>query len=94
MARVCELTGKRVASGNNVSHSVRRTKRKFYPNTQVFRSYSDILQVIITCKASTNGMRTVQKYGDIDQYLMHVSSSKLSPKLQKIRSMILNKHNS
>jgi len=71
MARVCELTGKKTISGNNVSHSKRRTKRKFYPNLQKKRFFIPELDRWVTLKVSTEAMRNMNKKG-IYAYLMEL----------------------
>ena len=63
MSRVCEITGKKVMVGNNVSHSKRRTKRKFYPNLFTKRYYFEEEDRWITLKVSADGMRTITKKG-------------------------------
>lgn len=63
MSRVCELTGKRVQSGNNVSHANNRTRRKFYPNLQKKRFYLAEEGRWITLKVSTSAIRTINKNG-------------------------------
>jgi large subunit ribosomal protein L28 len=61
MAKVCQLTGKKPSSGHNVSHSVRRTKRRFLPNLQWKRIFDPVLKVWIRLRVSTNAMRTLLK---------------------------------
>ena len=63
MSRVCELTGKSVMVGNNVSHSKRRTKRKFYPNLFVKKFFLPEENRFITLKISASALRTVTKKG-------------------------------
>ena len=63
MSRVCQLTGKSVMVGNNVSHSKRRTKRKFYPNLVKKKFYLPEEDKYITLKISTSALRTVNKNG-------------------------------
>ncbi len=63
MSRVCQLTGKRVITGNNVSHSKRRTKRKFYPNLITKKFYIPEEDKEITLKISAAALRTVTKNG-------------------------------
>lgn len=63
MSRVCEITGKRVQSGNNVSHANNRTRRKFYPNLQKKRFYLAEEDRWITLKVSTSAIRTINKNG-------------------------------
>ncbi len=68
MARVCDLTGKKTISGNNVSHSNRKTRRKFYPNLQVKRFYIPEEDRWVTLKVATTTMKTINKKG-ISAYL-------------------------
>ncbi|MDH5604348.1 MAG: 50S ribosomal protein L28 [Cyclobacteriaceae bacterium] len=63
MARVCQITGKRPMSGNNVSHANNKTKRKFYPNLHKKRFYIPEEDKWITLKVSTTGLRTINKNG-------------------------------
>jgi large subunit ribosomal protein L28 len=63
MSRVCQLTGKSVMVGNNVSHSNRKTKRKFYPNLVSKKFYLPEEDRFITLKISTSALRTINKKG-------------------------------
>ena len=63
MSKVCELTGKRPISGNNVSHSKRRTKRRFLPNLHKKRFYIPETDQWVTLKVSTNALRSINKLG-------------------------------
>jgi len=63
MSRVCEITGKKVIVGNNVSHSNRKTKRKFLPNLFKKKFYLASEDKWITLKVSANGLRTIDKKG-------------------------------
>ncbi len=63
MSRICQITGKRVLSGNNVSHSHIKTKRKFYPNLQTKKFYLEEEDMWITLKVSTSGIRNINKKG-------------------------------
>ncbi len=63
MARVCQITGKKVAVGNNVSHSNRKTKRRFYPNLFKKKFYSAEEDKWIELKVSAAGMRIISKIG-------------------------------
>lgn len=63
MSRICEITGKKVITGNNVSHSKRRTKRKFYPNLITKKFYIPEEDRTITLKLSTSALRTINKNG-------------------------------
>ena len=63
MSRICEITGKKVISGNNVSHSHAKTRRKFYPNLHTKKFYIPEEDRYITLKVSAKGMRTISKKG-------------------------------
>ncbi|MCB0403092.1 MAG: 50S ribosomal protein L28 [Flavobacteriales bacterium] len=63
MSRVCQITGKKVITGNNVSHSQRKTKRKFYPNLQTKKFYLPEEDKWISLKVSAAGLRTIDKKG-------------------------------
>lgn len=68
MSRVCQISGTRPLSGNKVSHSNRRVKRKFYPNIQKKRFYIPEKDEFITLKVTTSVIRTINKKG-ITAYL-------------------------
>jgi len=63
MSRICQVTGKKAMVGNNVSHSKRRTKRRFYPNLFVKRYYLPEEKRWISLKISTAGIRLINKKG-------------------------------
>ena len=63
MSKICEITGKHVISGNNVSHSRIHTKRKFMPNLQTKKFYIPEEDLWITLKVSAKGMRIINKKG-------------------------------
>lgn len=63
MSKICQVTGKKAMVGNNVSHSKRRTKRRFYPNLFVKRYYIPEEQRWISLKISTSGIRLINKKG-------------------------------
>jgi large subunit ribosomal protein L28 len=63
MSRVCQLTGKSVMVGNNVSHSNRKTKRKFLPNLVTKKFFIPEEDRYVTLKISTSALRTVNKKG-------------------------------
>ena len=63
MSKICEITGKKVISGNNVSHSNIKTKRKFYPNLQTKKFYIPEEDKWISLKVSAAGIRTINKKG-------------------------------
>ena len=63
MARRCELTGKAVQTGHNVSHANNKTKRKFYPNLQKKRFYIPEEDAWVTLRVATSTIRTINKNG-------------------------------
>jgi len=63
MSRVCQISGKKVMSGNNVSHSMRKTKRKFYPNLITKKFFIPETGEWVTLKVSTSTLRTINKNG-------------------------------
>ncbi|MCF8201629.1 MAG: 50S ribosomal protein L28 [Crocinitomicaceae bacterium] len=63
MSRVCQLTGKSVMVGNNVSHSNRKTKRRFYPNLLTKKFFIPEEDNYITLKISAAALRTINKKG-------------------------------
>ncbi|MCB0611116.1 MAG: 50S ribosomal protein L28 [Lewinellaceae bacterium] len=63
MSKICQLTGKRPISGNNVSHSNRKTRRRFLPNLQKKRFFMPETGEWVTLKVSTSAMRTINKLG-------------------------------
>lgn len=73
MSRVCQLTGKRPISGNNVSHSNAKTKRRFLPNLQKKKFYIPETDQWVTIKVSSNALRTINKLG-IYEYIKKVES--------------------
>lgn len=73
MARVCQLTGKRPLSGNNVSHANNKTRRRFLPNLQHHRFWVASENRFVRLRLSTAAMRTVDKRG-IDSVLAELRS--------------------
>tara|TARA_B100000686_G_C16280565_1_gene708599 strand:- start:13 stop:252 length:240 start_codon:yes stop_codon:yes gene_type:complete len=63
MSRICEITGKKVMVGNNVSHAKNRTKRKFYPNLQTKKFFVPETNEWVVLKVSANALRTINKKG-------------------------------
>ena len=91
MARVCELSGKKVMTGNNVSHANNKTKRKFLPNLKKVKFKSEILKRSLKLTVSNAGVRTVDKKGSFDEFLKSTKSKYLSLRLKKLKKSIINK---
>ncbi len=93
MSSKCELTGKKYLSGNNVSHAKNRTKRRFLPNLQNISFLSDKLGKKIQLKVAASTIRTVEKKGGLDEYLINTSNTKLASTGLKLKKLILSKNN-
>ena len=89
MSMKCQLTGKTFQSGNNVSHAKNRTRRRFLPNLQNITFISEKLGRSIRLKVSTSAIRTVEKKGGLDEYLLNASNTELPPEALKIKKQIL-----
>ena len=89
MSKVCEISGKKPISGNNVSHANNRTKRRFIPNLQNVKLYSGTLQKYINLNITIRTMKTVEKNGGLDSYLIKTSNKNLANTAIKIKKQIL-----
>lgn len=88
MSRRCMITGKGVMSGNNVSHAMNKTKRRFLPNIQETSLYSEALDRWVKVKASTAGLRTVEHKGGLDAFLVNTAKTKLDPALRPVKAEV------
>lgn len=88
MSRVCDLSGKSPMVGHRVSHSNVKTKRRFLPNLVNVTLRSDILGRNFKLRIATSTLRTVDKQGGLDGYLMKTKKADLNEKAQKILSDI------
>ncbi len=88
MARRCELTGKESLYGHNVSHAKNRTNRRFVPNLQKATLYSDALRKSIRLRICTRALRSVQRNGGLDAYLLSRHDAKLAPVGLKLKHKI------
>ena len=78
MPRRCDLTGKGGQAGHNVSHSNIKTNRRFQPNLQQVSLFSDALGRPVSLRISTRALRTVQKRGGLDAYLLKSRDEQLA----------------
>lgn len=85
MSRICELTGKRRQVGNNVSHAKNRTKRVFLPNLQNVTLLSDALEQSFKFRVCTQGLRSVEHNGGLDNWLLKTKDADLSTRAQKVK---------
>ncbi len=88
MSRRCELTGKGVQSGNNVSHANNKTRRRFLPNLNEVTLISDLLGRSVRVRVSAHGLKSVDHNGGLDQYLLKVGDDLLSARMVKLKRQI------
>ena len=69
--QICQITGKKTKVGNNVSNSIRRTKRKFYPNLQRHKFWLNGKKKFIRIKICKKALKTIDKYGIENITLKH-----------------------
>jgi len=88
MPRRCELTGTGVQSGHNVSHSNRKTNRRFNANVQRVTLRSEALGCAVPLRVTTRALRTVTKHGGLDPFLIKTADAKLPPEAQRLKRRI------
>ena len=88
MARRCEVTGKGVLTGNNVSHANNKTRRRFLPNLQVASLMSDALGKPVRLRLSTRGLRTIEHAGGLDAFLKAAKERDLPRELRRLRRQL------
>jgi large subunit ribosomal protein L28 len=88
MSRVCELTGKAVMYGNNVSHANNKTRRRFLPNLNNVSLISDTLNQIYRFRISANALRSVEHNGGLDNFLLKSRDADLSIKARRLKKLI------
>ena len=92
MSRKCELTGKSPLKGHKVSHANNKTKRKFLPNLKKVTFVSNILKKNIKLNVTNSALRSVDKKGSIDSFLKDVKFVNLSPRVKKIKKLLIAKN--
>ncbi|MDF2233232.1 50S ribosomal protein L28 [Albimonas sp. CAU 1670] len=85
MSRRCELSGKGVLTGHNVSHSNIKTNRRFLPNLNQVTLQSETLGRSFRFRISASAMRTVDHRGGLDAFLAKAKDGELSPKALKVK---------
>jgi len=91
MARRCNLTGKGAQVGHKVSHSNRKTKRRFLPNLVNVTLTSETLGRSVQMRLSANALRTVDHRGGLDAFLAKAKEADLSPKARELKREIAKK---
>ncbi len=88
MVKKCDITNIKPMTGNNVSHAVNKTKRRFLPNLQNTSFFSEILGKNIRLKVTSKGIKTVEKNGGIDNYILGLKNSLLNDQTRKIKKIL------
>ena len=91
MARRCELTGKGTLVGHHVSHANNKTKRVYRPNLQLVSLASDALGHDVRLKISMNALRSVDRSGGFDIYILKCKDEVLSERALKLKRQIAKK---
>lgn len=91
MSRKCELTGKKVMVGNNVSHANNKTKRRFLPNLVNVTLLSDVLQEKLRFKIAASTLRTIEHKGGLDEFLLKSKKDSLCDKAKVLRKRLQKK---
>jgi large subunit ribosomal protein L28 len=88
MSRRCDLTGKAAQTGHKVSHSNRKTKRRFLPNLVNVTLTSDALERAVRFRISANALKTVDHRGGLDGFLAKAKDTDLSPKALELKRQL------
>jgi large subunit ribosomal protein L28 len=91
MSRRCDLTGKGAQVGHKVSHSNRKTKRRFLPNLLNVTLISDALGRSVKLRISAHALKTVDHRGGLDAFLMKAKEAELAPKAVELRRAVRKK---
>lgn len=91
MSRRCELTGKGVLVGNNVSHANNKTKRVYRPNLQTVSLVSEALGNAYKLRISMNALRSVDRSGGLDPFLLRARDTVLSMRALRLKRAIAKK---
>ena len=88
MSRRCQLTGRGVQTGNNVSHAHNKTRRRFLPNLQMMSLFSEALGKSVRLKVSAYAIRTVERKGGLDAFLLDARDSDLTLDIRRLKRRI------
>jgi len=91
MSRRCELTGKGLLVGHNVSHANNKTKRIYRPNLQLVSLASELLGNTYKLRICMSTLRSLDLAGGLDSYLLKAKEGKLSPRALKLKRAIVKK---
>ncbi len=88
MSRTCQLTGKGVLTGNNVSHANNKTRRRFLPNLQEATLVSDLLGRPVRLRLSARALSTVEHKGGLDAFLLGVPARRLPAPARALKRQV------
>ncbi len=91
MSRACELTGKAVLTGNNVSHANNKTRRRFLPNLCDVTLQSEALGQSVRLRVTAHALRSVEHRGGLDAFLVKADASELSQRARLLKKQITKK---
>ena len=91
MSRACELTGKSVQYGNNVSHANNKTRRRFLPNLCDVTLMSEALGRSFGLRVSANALRSVEHRGGLDAFLVKADDKELSQRARLLKRQVAKK---
>jgi large subunit ribosomal protein L28 len=87
----CELTGKKPLVGHKVSHSNRKTKRRFFPNLRNVTLNSEVLGQSVRVRITANALKTVDHRGGLDAFLLKAKDGDLAPRMLELKRQIAKK---
>ncbi len=91
MSRACELTGKAVLTGNNVSHANNKTRRRFLPNLCDVTLQSEARGQNVRLRITAHALRSVEHRGGLDAFLIKADASELSQRARLLKKQITKK---
>ena len=89
MSRRCQMTGKGVLTGNNVSHANNKTRRRYLPNLQETSLISEALGTQVRVRVSTRALRTIEHNGGLDAFLLGTPNRDLPEEAQLLKRRIV-----
>ena len=91
MSRRCDLTGKMALTGHKVSHSNRKSKRRFLPNLCNVTLISDALGRSVRLRITANALKSVDHRGGLDAFLLKAKDTELAPRVLELKRQIVHK---
>jgi large subunit ribosomal protein L28 len=89
MSRRCQMTGKGVLTGNNVSHANNKTRRRYLPNLQEASLLSEALGGPVRVRVTTNALRTIEHNGGLDAFLLTTPNRNLPEEAQALKRRVV-----